>query len=150
MLSDRDRLLELVELFYGESLKDEEEICKLTQESLTTQDSLKSSQGALQESKMEIEQLHEKLQRSHLPSYTPFIHLHKVDYIIEHMEEYHEMVDHEMHFLFHVLENCANKLAQNQALDLFKKQMELFSGESVFSMEETDEITLVGSAINDY
>ena len=109
LLSDRDSLLELVELLYGASLKDEEEICKLTQESLTTQDSLKSSQGALQESKMEIEQLHEKLQRSHLPSYTPFNHLHKVDCILEHMEESHEMVDHEMHLVLHVLENCAKK-----------------------------------------
>ena len=62
-LSDRDSLLELVELFYRESLKDEDKICKITQELLTTQDSLKSTQCALQESKMEIEKLHEKLQR---------------------------------------------------------------------------------------
>ena len=30
LLSDRDSLLELVELLYGVSLKDEEEICKVT------------------------------------------------------------------------------------------------------------------------
>ena len=31
LFSDRDSRLELVELLYGASLKDEEEICKLTQ-----------------------------------------------------------------------------------------------------------------------
>ena len=83
LLSDRDIFLELVELLHGESLKDEEEICNLTQELMTTQYSLKNTQCALQESKMVIEQLHEKLQRSYLPSYTPFIHIHKDDCILE-------------------------------------------------------------------
>ena len=46
-LSDRYSLLEIVELLYAESLKDEEYICNLTQELLTTQDSLKITQGAL-------------------------------------------------------------------------------------------------------
>ena len=54
LISDRDSLLELVELFHGASLKDEEYICKITQYLLTTQYSLKSTQCALQESKMEI------------------------------------------------------------------------------------------------
>ena len=66
---------------------------------------------------MEIEQLHEKLQRSHLPSYTPFKHLHKADYILEHMKEYHEM-----HLVFHVLENYVDKLDQTQELDLFQRK----------------------------
>ena len=91
----------------------------ISQKIFSTQDSLKSTQGALQESKIEIDQLHEKLKRSHLPSYTPFSHLHKADCSIEHMEESHEMVDHEMHLVFHVLENCADKPDQNQELDLF-------------------------------
>ena len=78
-LSNRDGLLELFELLYRESFKDEEDIFNLTQELLTTQDSLKSTQCALQESKMEVEQLHEKLQKSYLPSYTPFNHIHKAD-----------------------------------------------------------------------
>ena len=47
LLFDRDNLLELVELLYGESLKDEEYICNLTQGLLTTQDSLNSTQCAL-------------------------------------------------------------------------------------------------------
>ena len=59
------------------------------------------------------------LQRSHLPSYTQVNHLHKADCILEHMEKYREMVDHEMHLFLHVLENCADKHDQNQALDLF-------------------------------
>ena len=65
---------------------------------------------------MEIEKLHEKLQRSHLPSCIPFIHPHKAHYIIDHMEEPHEMVDHEMHLVLHVLEDFADKLDENQAL----------------------------------
>ena len=94
---------------------------------------------------MEIEQLHEELQRFHLPSYTPFSHLHKVDCIPNHMEESHEMVDHEMHLVLHVLEDCANKLEENQALDLFQRKLELFYEESLFSMEKSYETTLVGS-----
>ena len=40
---------------------------------------------------MEIEKLHEKLQRYYLPSYTPFSHIHKADCILEQREESHEM-----------------------------------------------------------
>ena len=59
------------------------------------------------------------------------------------------MVDHEMHLFLHAIENCANNLDQNQALDLFQRKLELFSGESLFSMEETHELTSVGSAIKE-
>ena len=59
------------------------------------------------------------------------------------MKECHDMVDHEMHLVFHVLEDCADKIDENQALDLFQRKLELFSGESLFSMEESNEITLV-------
>ena len=47
LLSDRDSLLELVELLHGTSLKDEEENYKLIQQLLTTQYSLNSTQCAL-------------------------------------------------------------------------------------------------------
>ena len=93
---------------------------------------------------MDIEQIHENFQRSHLPSYTPSKHLHKANYILEHTKEYHEM-----HLVFHVLENFSNKHDQNQALNLFHRKLELFSGESLFSMEETHELTSVGSAIEE-
>ena len=83
LLSDRDDLIELADVLHGESLKDEEEIFKLTQDLLTTQDSLKSTEFALQESKMEIQKLHDKLKRYYLPSYTPFSYLHKADFILE-------------------------------------------------------------------
>ena len=95
---------------------------------------------------MEIEELHEKLQRSNLPSYTPFNHPHKVDCILDNMEGYHEKVDHVMNLVLHVLEDYADKLDENQALDLFQRKLELFSRESLFSMEELDELTLVGSS----
>ena len=149
LLFDRDSLREIVELLYGEYLNDEEEIFNITMELLTTKYSLKSTQYALQDFKMEIEQLQEKFQRSHLPSYTPFSHIHKADCILEHMEESHEMVDHEMHLVLHVLENCVDKPDQNQALDLFHRKLELFSKESLFSMEEAHEFTSIGSAIEE-
>ena len=86
---------------------------------MTTQYSLKSTQCALQESKMDIEKLHEKLQRYYLPSYTPFSHPHKSDCILDHMEESNEMVDHAMHLVLHVLEDCIDKIDENQAPGLF-------------------------------
>ena len=55
------------------------------------------------------------------------------------------MVDHEMHSVSHVLEDCADKLDGNQSLDLSQRKIELFSRESLFSMEELDELTLVRS-----
>ena len=88
-------------------------------------------------------ELLEKLQISYLPSYTPFNHIEKDDCILDHMEESHEMVDHGMHLVFHVLEDCAYKLDENQALDISQRKNELFSRESLFSMEESNEITLV-------
>ena len=56
------------------------------------------------------------------------------------------MVDHEMHSILHVLEDYADKLEENQALDLFQRKQELFSGESLFSMEQSYDPTLVESS----
>ena len=58
LLSVRDDLIDLADVLYGSSLKDGDEICKLSQDLLTTQDSLKITQCALQESKIEIEKIH--------------------------------------------------------------------------------------------
>ena len=54
------------------------------------------------------------------------------------------MVDHEMHLVFHVLEDYANKLDENQALDLFQRKLDFCFGESLFYIEESYELTLVG------
>ena len=51
-----------------------------------------------------------------------------------------------MHLFLHVLEDCVDKLEENQALNIFQRKLELFSVESFFSMEELDEPTLVGLA----
>ena len=67
-----------------------------------------------------------RLKISYMPSYTPFIHPHKNDFTLDHMEECHEMLDHEMHLVFHVLEDCIDKLDENQAPDLFQRKLELF------------------------
>ena len=83
LLYDRDDLIELADVLHGASLKDGEEICKLSQDLLTTQDSLKSTQCALQESKMEIEKLHENLKKYYVSFYTPLSHIHKADCILE-------------------------------------------------------------------
>ena len=116
LIYDRDDLIELADVLHGSSLNDGEEIFKLTQDLLTTQDSLKSTQCALQESKMEIEKIHEKLKRYYLPSYTPFIHIHKHDFILEQREESHEMVDHEMHLDLQVLVKSYEEENISQAL----------------------------------
>ena len=79
------------------------------------------------------------------PPTTPFNHPHKADCILDHMEKYHELLDHEMHLVLNVLEDRADKLDENQALDLFYRKLELFAREILFSMEDSDEITLVGS-----
>ena len=50
-----------------------------------------------------------------------------------------------MHLVLHVLEDFADKLDENQELEHFHGKLKLFSGESIFSMEDLDEITLVGS-----
>ena len=63
---------------------------------------------------MDIKKVDEKFQISYLPSYTLLKHPHKVDCILDHMEE-----SHEMHLVLHVLENCAYNPDQNQALVLF-------------------------------
>ena len=43
LIYDRDDLIEVSDVLHGASLKDGEEICKLTQDLLTTKDSLKST-----------------------------------------------------------------------------------------------------------
>ena len=47
------------------------------------------------------------------------------------MEDTHSMVDHEMNLFFHVLEECADRIEENQALDLFQRKLEFFYGESL-------------------
>ena len=49
------------------------------------------------------------------------------------------MVDHEMHLGLQVLEDCIDKFDENQALGLFHKNIELFSGKNLFPMKESDE-----------
>ena len=61
MLSDRDYLYDLVHMLHVGSLKDDEDISKLNDELMDTQDSLRSTQGSLLESKMDIEKLHQEL-----------------------------------------------------------------------------------------
>ena len=59
MLSDRYHLYDLVHIFHVSSLKDDQEICKLSVELMATQDSLTSTQSYLLEFIMEIEKLHQ-------------------------------------------------------------------------------------------
>ena len=90
---------------------------------------------------MEIEQLHEKLQRSYLPSYTPFSHSHKADCILEKREESHEMVDHEMHLELQVLMKRYEEENIGQALIEVEEKDEVF-----FSTRKMDDHTPYGSA----
>ena len=49
-----------------------------------------------------------------------------------------------MYLVLQVLEDGADKLEWNQALDLFVRKLELFSRECPFSMEYSEDPTLVG------
>ena len=63
MISDIYHLYELLHMLHRESLKYDEDICKLNDELMDTQDSLRSTQSSLLDSKMDIEKLHQELQR---------------------------------------------------------------------------------------
>ena len=54
-------MIEIVELYHDTSLRDGEDISNITLELESTQDSLKSTHNEIQESKIQIEYLHEKL-----------------------------------------------------------------------------------------
>ena len=41
--------------------------------------------------------------------------------------------------MFFVLEDCADKFDENQALGIFQKKLQLFSGKNLFPMGESDE-----------
>ena len=104
MVSDKDQLYELVHMLHGASLNDDAQICKLSNELMATQDSLRSTQISLLESKMEIQKFHQELHRSHIPSYILVIHSPLVDGIQSSMDEPHDMVVHEVHDGMHVFE----------------------------------------------
>ena len=97
MLSDKYHLYELVDMSHRESLKDDEEICKLNHELMTTHYSLRSTQSSLFDSNLDIEKLHQELKRSHIFSYTSISPSHMVDCILGSKEEPHVMVVHEEH-----------------------------------------------------
>ena len=92
-------------MYHGASLRDAKEVDKITLELESTQESLKSTQYALQEFKIQIEQLHEEFPRSHCSSYP-----HMVDCIIDYMEETNEMVDDEVCYISYVLEETMDEI----------------------------------------
>ena len=104
MISNRDHLYDLVRMFLGSSLKDEEDICKLNDELMDTKYYLISTQSYLLEYNMEIDKIQQVLRRSHIFSCTLVNHYTLVDDIQSSMEEPHEMVVHEVHDDMHVLE----------------------------------------------
>ena len=41
------------------------------------------------------------------------------------MEEPHDLVDHEMHLVLHVLEECVDNIDENQTLDIYQRKLDL-------------------------
>ena len=123
LLSDIDHLFELVEMYHDASLRDVENIDKLTLELNSTQVSLKSTHSGHQESEIQIEQLHEKLERSHSPSYIYASPSHMVDCIHGSKEDPHVMIEHEVHFYFQFLGEDIVKKNKDQALSLFQSDL---------------------------
>ena len=72
---------------------------------MATHDSLRSTKSSLQDYNIEMDQLHQDLQRSHIPSYISVIHSPLVDDIHYSIEEPYDMVVHEVNYGMHVLEN---------------------------------------------
>ena len=98
-------MIELVELYHGASLRDEDEINKINLELVTSHDCLKSTQNALQESKIHIEKLYEKLPRLHSRSYIANNHSHMVDCIHGQKEGPHVVGVHLVHSNLHMLDD---------------------------------------------
>ena len=94
MILEKDHFYELVHMLHIASLKDDEDISKLNDELMDTQDSLRRTKISLLEFKMEIEKLYQELQISHIPTYILVIRSPLVDDIHSYMEEPHEMVVH--------------------------------------------------------
>ena len=69
LLSNRDQIIELLEMYHSASLEYERDIDKITHDLDTTHDSLKNTQSGIWESKIQIKQLLEKMERSHFISY---------------------------------------------------------------------------------
>ena len=61
IILDRDHLYELVHMLHVEYLKDDEEIHKINDELMATQQYLRRTQNSLFESNIEIEKLHREL-----------------------------------------------------------------------------------------
>ena len=89
---------------------------------MTTHDSLKSTQNALQESKIHIEKLHEIFSIFHSPSYISDRHSHMVDFIHGPKEEPHVMVLHEENLNLHVFEEIAATHDEDQELVLSERE----------------------------
>jgi hypothetical protein len=104
LLSDRDHLLMLREMYQDALKVKEEEVDRLTQELAITHDSLKSMQRALQELGMQVEHLcvdlsgvHPSSPTSNCQSCMTAISRDDVSGIYYLMEEPHVMVGHEEH-----------------------------------------------------
>ena len=66
LLSDRDHLLMMAEIYHSALKKEEEESDRLTHELNITCNSLKRTQRSLRESKLQIYHLQKELNASHL------------------------------------------------------------------------------------
>ena len=66
LLSDRDHILTMAEMYHGVVKKEEEEVERLTNKLEITIDLLKSTQISLRESKLQICQIQNDLKMSHL------------------------------------------------------------------------------------
>jgi chromosome segregation ATPase len=104
LLSDRDHLLMLGEMYHDVLKGKEEEVDRFNQELENTHDSLKRTQKALQESEMQVEQLcvefslvHPSSSTVDSESYKTTISQEDVSGIYYLMEEPRVMVEHEEH-----------------------------------------------------
>lgn len=95
LLSDRDHLLQLNEIYFNALRRKEDEVDKLTYELKVAMDSVKNTQMALQESENQVDELCLKLSLTHLSiiqegNYAKIVDIKQ---IVEGMEDLHEKGD---------------------------------------------------------
>ena len=130
-----------LEILHEASIRDNEEICKLKHELNSTQDCLKDAQEALQESKIQNEQLLEELQSSRSPSYVS-------DFCMDDSRETpHGVVNHEIQTDLQMFEGLKDEQAEWQTLAMDEEEHELSHSASLALVEEAHDPTHMEPAL---
>ena len=140
-LSHRSHLIELAEILHEASIRDNEEICKLKHELNSAQDCLKDAQEALQESKIQNEQLLEELQSLWSPSCV-------FDFCMDDSREIPRgVVNHEIQTDLQMFEGLKDEQAEWKTLAMDEEEHGLSHNASLALVEEARDPTHMEPAL---